>query len=240
MLLVPELSEMKEEQQVLSIKDQLLIMKNLHRQEDFSFTVVKENRNNPLPETKIVLNYYLIIMSETLTTVPKRHSSWIPKMNLNDKKKLQWPFFPYSLKLTFPNSTLLISSEQAKLGVKCTPLQVSVDAPDHFFLVYIVPILTLIGIYMCYSGYLNSGVLVLAMKHRTVSPVWPTRSASKMLILQKKHINCSEQEQFRGKHMTLFYTVTADLQVHGPSPVTARHFTPFTWFLRKGQKPCLP
>lgn len=179
-------------------------------------------------------------MSETLTTVPKRHSSWIPKMNLNDKKKLQWPFFPYSLKLTFPNSTLLISSEQAKLGVKCTPLQVSVDAPDHFFLVYIVPILTLIGIYMCYSGYLNSGVLVLAMKHRTVSPVWPTRSASKMLILQKKHINCSEQEQFRGKHVTLFYTVTADLQVHGPSPVTARHFTPFTWFLPKGQKPCLP
>lgn len=125
----------------------LLIMKNLHRQEDFSFTVVKENRKNPLPETKIVLNYYLIIMSEILTTVPKCHSSWIPKMNLNDKKRLQWPFSPYSLKLTFPNSTLLISSEQAKLGVKCTPLQVSVDAPDHFFLVYIVPILTLIGIY---------------------------------------------------------------------------------------------
>lgn len=43
-----------------------------------------------------------------------------------------------------------------------------------------------------------------------------------------------------GKHVTLFYTVTVDLQAHGPSSVTARHFTPFTWFLPKGQKPCLP
>lgn len=59
MLLAPEYwRKMKEEQQALLLRATLLITNNLCKHQDFSYTVVKESRNNYLPEAKIFLNCY--------------------------------------------------------------------------------------------------------------------------------------------------------------------------------------
>ena len=75
------------------------------------------------------------------------------------------------------------------------------------------------------------------VRNETVSPVWLTRSAGKIL---KKHINSSEKAHqllrmsTSEKYLRQVRHTFSHSHCCGPYPVTAQHLITFTWALSKG------